>query len=134
MDAPMTALVWFRRDLRLDDSPAWAAATAAHGLVQAVFVADPRLWRGGGLRRQVSLVGHLHALDRRLRQRGGRLAFHHGDPNAVLPRVAGASQAEAVYWNDDSSPYARSRDAAVVIEVYGAARRAWELRRAAGAT
>ena len=130
----MTALVWFRRDLRLEDNPAWAAATAAHGLVQAIFVADPRLWRAGGLRRRVLLVGHLHAPDRRLLQRVGRLAFHHGDPNAVLPRVPGASQAEAVYWNDDSSPNTRSRDAAVVIEVYGAARRAWELGREAGAT
>ena len=30
------ALVWFRRDLRLDDNPAWAAATAAHQRVTAL--------------------------------------------------------------------------------------------------
>lgn len=26
-------MVWFRRDLRLDDNPAWARATAAHDQV-----------------------------------------------------------------------------------------------------
>ena len=41
MSAP--GLVWFRRDLRLSDNPAWAAATASHRDVVALFVADPRL-------------------------------------------------------------------------------------------
>ena len=31
-----TAIVWFRRDLRLEDNPAWAAATEAHDEVVPV--------------------------------------------------------------------------------------------------
>ena len=36
-------IAWFRRDLRLDDNPAWAAATAGHGRVLALYVIDPAL-------------------------------------------------------------------------------------------
>ncbi|MFT5204632.1 MAG: deoxyribodipyrimidine photo-lyase, partial [Candidatus Aldehydirespiratoraceae bacterium] len=35
-------LVWFRRDLRLADNPAWDAATAAHRHVIACFVLEPK--------------------------------------------------------------------------------------------
>lgn len=35
----MTAgVVWFRRELRLEDNPAWAAATAAHDEVATAFL------------------------------------------------------------------------------------------------
>ena len=39
-------LVWFRRDLRLDYNPAWAAATSNHAFVVPLFVIDPRLLGG----------------------------------------------------------------------------------------
>src|ERR1700734_1409811 len=50
-DSPGTmtthALVWFRRDLRLHDNPAWASATASADRVTALYVLDPFLLRGG---------------------------------------------------------------------------------------
>jgi len=33
-------VVWFHRDLRLEDNPAWDAATAAHDEVVTVFVVE----------------------------------------------------------------------------------------------
>ncbi|MDH3682571.1 MAG: deoxyribodipyrimidine photo-lyase, partial [Acidimicrobiia bacterium] len=44
--------MWFRRDLRLDDNPAWAAATAAHDQVVALFVLEPRLLNASGQMRR----------------------------------------------------------------------------------
>ena len=42
----MTALVWFRRDLRVRDQPALRAALDAHEEVVPVFCLDDRLLHG----------------------------------------------------------------------------------------
>ena len=57
-------IAWFRRDLRLDDNPAWAAATAEHGRVLALYVIDPALLDRAGSRRAARLLGDVAALDR----------------------------------------------------------------------
>ena len=41
----MTALVWFRSDLRVDDNTALSRACADHRRVAAVFYATPQQWR-----------------------------------------------------------------------------------------
>lgn len=107
----MTALVWFRRDLRLTDNPAWAAATRDHDLAQALFVVEPRLWNAAGPHRRDHLAGHLTALDRSLRAREGALLVVTGPAASAIPRLA--SRYDALYFNDDHSPYATSRDHAV---------------------
>ncbi|MDH3683236.1 MAG: deoxyribodipyrimidine photo-lyase, partial [Acidimicrobiia bacterium] len=63
-------VVWFRRDLRLDDNPAWAAATEAHIQVVALFVLEPRLLNASGPIRRDQFLGHLHALDEELQDLG----------------------------------------------------------------
>lgn len=105
----MTALVWFRRDLRLANNPAWAAATTEHDTVTALFVLDERLWSRAGPFRGPQLGSSLRALDAELQRRGGRLRVEHGDPAAVVNALA----ADAIYWNDDYTPYSQRRDAAV---------------------
>ncbi len=112
-----TGLVWFRSDLRLGDNPAWAEATALHERVVALFVIDPGLWDGSGAARRNQLGAHLVALDDSLGQWGGRLLVRRGDPvEAVLEAARGA---DAVYWNDDVTPYAARRDRAVRSELDG---------------
>lgn len=107
----MTALVWFRRDLRLADNPAWVAATRDHDRVIALFVIDPALWHQAPTRRTDLLAAHLASLDRRLAERSGRLRVLTGEPGAVVPQEAAGL--EAVYWNNDYTPYALARDATV---------------------
>ncbi|MGB1505539.1 MAG: deoxyribodipyrimidine photo-lyase, partial [Acidimicrobiales bacterium] len=77
-------IVWFRRDLRLDDNPAWAAATHAHDRVVPLVVLEPTLLDNAGPFRRAAFVHALHDLDQALAQRGGRLHVAHGDPAAVL--------------------------------------------------
>lgn len=111
----MTGLVWFRRDLRLDDNPAWSAATSDHDAIVALFVVDPLLWEGSGAHRRIQLRAHLESLDAALAEQGGRLKVRRGRPVDVVKEEA--SRGAAVYWNDDYSPYATKRDAAVAAAV-----------------
>ena len=112
-----TGVVWFRRDLRLDDNPAWASATQQHAQVVALFVLDPVLLDRADERRRARLFGDLTSLDARLADHGGRLLLRTGDPRAVVPAVALETGADAVHVNLDVSPSASARDAAVTSEL-----------------
>lgn len=113
MSASIHHLVWFRRDLRLGDNPAWAAATQHADEVTALFVLDPALFDRAGPYRQQALVAHLQGLDAQLRERGGRLRIEHGDPTVVVPALADELHADMVHWNTDTTPYAVPRDQVV---------------------
>ena len=103
-------LVWFRRDLRLDDNPAWAAATSGHPFVVPLFVIDPRLIDAAGPYRRRQLLATVQALDYALAQAGGRLLIRIGDPVRLVPETVSALGVGAVYWNADVTPFACTRD------------------------
>jgi deoxyribodipyrimidine photo-lyase len=107
------ALVWFRRDLRLDDNPALLAALATGRPVACVFVLDPRLLRGrhaAGVRARFLLDG-LRDLDGRLRARGGGLLLRSGAGPDEVARAAAELGAAEVHASADEAPVARERDA-----------------------
>ncbi len=116
----MTPVVhWFRRDLRLFDNTALAAAAhESNGNVVPLFVLDDRLidpaGRFTGAARIRFLLQSLRVLDQSLREQGSALVLRWGDPRQQVPQVAHECGARAVYWNRDYSPYARARDNAVV--------------------
>jgi deoxyribodipyrimidine photo-lyase len=110
------AIAWFRRDLRLDDNPAWAAATSDHDLVTALFVIDPRLWDRCSPPRVALLAEHLGRLDQSLQARGGRLRVERGDPAVVVPELARRLSAEVVA-NRDHTPYGLSRDRSMPLVI-----------------
>lgn len=112
-DGAGTGVVWFRRDLRLHDNPAWAQATAAHDSVVAVFVLEPRLLERASEIRRNQLLAHLHALDASLHELGGRLVIRTAPADAALLDVARECHGAALYLNSDHSPFSRRRDAAV---------------------
>ncbi len=106
-------IVWFRRDLRVFDHPPLARA-ARRGLVIPVFVFDRALLHHPetGPARVEFLLAALAALDRDLRQLGGRLILRSGDPVQVLPELVRQSQAEGIYAHTDCERiYGRVRDA-----------------------
>ena len=111
----VTSLAWLRRDLRLDDNPALAAALADDDEVVPLFVRDPGLAGaiGGGSRRTARLDAALVDLDTRLRAIGGRLIVRHGRPEEVLPAVVREVGARQVHAARDFTPYAIRRDEAV---------------------
>ncbi|WP_369131685.1 deoxyribodipyrimidine photo-lyase [Modestobacter sp. I12A-02662] len=108
-----TALLWFRRDLRLADHPALLAAVDAagpDGTVLPVFVFDDRLWGPSGAPRRRFLLDCLAVLGA---DTGGALVLRHGDPARVVPQLATEVGARSVHVTADAGPYGRRRDAAV---------------------
>lgn len=119
-----TRILWFRRDLRLHDHPALAAALEPGDgtAVVPLFVVDPRLVGAPrmGAPRLSYLCDALAALDEGLHRRGGRLIVRSGDPRDVVPAVAAETGAAAVHWSAEFTPYGTDRDAAVRAALEGA--------------
>jgi deoxyribodipyrimidine photo-lyase len=114
MIAPGSSAIWWvRRDLRLADNLALAAALAAAPLVVPVYILDPQLLssRFNSLRRTAFLFDGLRALDASLRARGSRLIVRGGEPGEALARLMNEAGAETVVAEQDYSPYAVARDA-----------------------
>jgi deoxyribodipyrimidine photo-lyase len=107
---PVTVL-WFRRDLRLQDHPALAAArleAGRSGSVVPVFVVDPAVLGAVGPNRRRFLAGCLRELRR---DTGGALVLRAGDPGRVVPALAREVGARVVV-SGDYGPYGAARDRA----------------------
>ena len=115
MPASNTALIWFRRDLRLADNPALDAALAAGYQPIPVYIHAPHEegpWAPGGAS-NAWLARSLLALRAQLRQRGSDLLILHGDSLACLQQLVGQSEARAVYWNRRYEPLISQRDTTI---------------------
>jgi len=110
-----TALWWIRRDMRLTDNQALDAALSDAQHVIPVFILDPTILGSDrmALRRVAFLMDGLRQLDASLTARGSRLVVRRGRPTEQLSALVRESQAEAIYAEDDFSPYSRHRDAEV---------------------
>jgi deoxyribodipyrimidine photo-lyase len=102
--ASTSAVMWFRRDLRVRDNPALLAALE-EGSVTALFVLDPAIWATAGAARRAWLAANVLALAERI-----PLTVRHGDPREVVPRVAAGRR---VHVTAETTPYGRRRDATV---------------------
>lgn len=114
-----TAVWWIRRDLRLGDNQALAAALARAEVVIPAFVLDPALLHSSyaGAKRVAFLLSGLNRLDADLRARGSRLIVRRGDPVVELRALLTETGATAVVAEEDVSPYARARDLRVGREL-----------------
>ncbi|MGA8253482.1 MAG: cryptochrome/photolyase family protein [Mycobacterium sp.] len=102
-----SALLWFRRDLRLRDHPALAATSSDGEKVLACFVLDPRLEASSGPRRLQFLGDSLRQLRDDL---DGRLLVTRGQPEQQIPRIAKEIGASAVHISQDFAPFGQRRD------------------------
>ncbi len=107
-----TALVWFRRDLRLSDHAALTAALDAFDTIVPVFVWSPDEegdWPPGGAHRWW-LHHSLAALDASLRDKGSRLILRDGSSIDALLDIAEQTDAECVFYHRRLEPAVRTRD------------------------
>ena len=112
---PRSTLVWFRRDLRLADNPAWQAALARGGLSIPVFVWAPEEeapWSPGAASRWW-LHHSLSALQANLAAAGCPLIIRRGPSRHALQDLLRETGATAVFWNRLYEPAVLERDKAV---------------------
>jgi deoxyribodipyrimidine photo-lyase len=115
------SVVWFRRDLRLADNPALAAAAGAEEILP-VFCFEAALTDGrhSSANRNAYLLASLRELDDRLRSAGAPLHLRRGDPATEIPLIASECGAAEVHVNGDHTAHAVARDrrvAAALVEV-----------------
>jgi len=111
-----SALVWLRRDLRLDDNTALSAALQAAERVYCAFVFDTDILDSLPERadRRVAFIhASVAALKADLEARGGGLHVLHGSARRLIPDLAHRLGVDAVFVARDYEPFARERDGAV---------------------
>ncbi len=116
----MTAIMWFRQDLRLADNPALRAAVA-EGAVLPVYVLDETAggaWALGGASRWW-LHESLTALAASLQKLGAPLVLRRGEWATEIPRLAREAKAESVHAGRLHEPWARAADDAVAGALAG---------------
>jgi deoxyribodipyrimidine photo-lyase len=119
-------ILWFRRDLRLDDNPALEAASRTGAPILPVYVLDET---PGGRRPGAAslwwLERSLAALSTALAARGSRLVLRRGPAHLVIEALAEETAAGGVMWNAVHEPGLAERDAdlAQALRARGAAPR-----------
>ncbi|CAN5811845.1 deoxyribodipyrimidine photo-lyase [soil metagenome] len=103
-----TVIHWFRRDFRITDNTALAAASEAVEVVPVYIVSSwskQHQWTGAN--RQGFLCGCLNSLSQNLEAIGSRLIIRQGDALEELEKLVSETRAEAIYFNRDPDPYGR---------------------------
>ena len=110
------SLVWFRRDLRIDDHAALHHALLGSRRVLCVFVFDREILDAlpSKTDRRVEFIhASVKELGAALEALGGGLIVRHAAARKAIPEIADALGVDAVYCNHDYEPLASARDAAV---------------------
>ena len=111
-----SALVWFRRDLRIADHAALYHALKAARRVYCAFVFDREILDALPSRadRRVEFIhACLVELDAALRKHGGALIVLQGHATKEIALLAKSLKVDAVFINHDYEPAANVRDATV---------------------
>lgn len=110
------SILWLRRELRLHDHVPLSLALAAPHPVQPVFIFDTDILArfDNPKDRRLSFIARtLMHIDAQLQKRGGGLLVLHGKPTDIIPKLARALKADAIYSAEDFEPETRARDKAV---------------------
>lgn len=108
-------LIWFRRDLRLNDHPALLAALDSGQPLIPIYIHAPHEeapWQPGAASRWW-LHHALAALATALSRLGSRLIVRQGDSLAALQRLVTETGADTLHWQRLYDPATRWRDTAI---------------------
>ncbi len=110
------SLFIFRRDLRCDDNSALIRALEESSQVIACFIFDPRQTAVHPYKSEPAfafMVQSLKDLRSELKERKARLFVFEGLPHEVVGRLIENEKIEAVYVNEDYTPFSVKRDLAI---------------------
>jgi deoxyribodipyrimidine photo-lyase len=108
------ALIWFRRDLRLADNPAWQALIDEGHTPIPVYIHDePDAEWPLGEASAWWLHHSLISLQQSLRKHGSDLLIFQGNPESLLPGLLKQARTERLAWNRCYEPAWTARDARI---------------------
>ena len=107
----MTTIVWFRKDLRIQDNPALLEASKK-GAVLPIFIWSPEeeVYDHKAQASQLWLYHSLQALADQLKQLGLPLILRKGSSLDILKDIIKESNAQALYFNERYEPVIHNRD------------------------
>ncbi len=110
-------IVWFRRDLRVEDHAALYHASLSGAPIVPLFIFDTEIIKalpsdGAAFDFQAQC---LRDLKRSLEKLGGKLILRKGRAKAVHSSLIGELKPSALYFNRDYEPSARRRDAEIAL-------------------
>ncbi|MCO5733789.1 deoxyribodipyrimidine photo-lyase [Rhizobium sp. SSA_523] len=99
--SPSPVILWFRKDLRLDDNGAVTAAVESEAPVICIYIREPATGSIGPLggAQEWWLHHSLEALSARLAEAGNRLILRTGEAGEVLRQLAAETGAQALFLN-----------------------------------
>jgi deoxyribodipyrimidine photo-lyase len=111
------SIMWFRRDLRIEDNTALHHALDSGNSVLPVFLFDTHILKE--LPRNDARVSFIYKklkqLHQTFKEKGSGLLTYFGEPETLWETILSQYSVASVYCNTDYEPYARERDAAVGI-------------------
>ena len=110
MSLTKTSIIWFRRDLRINDHPALLAAIESAEQVIPLFILDKKQIDEAGEKLLAYMGQSLRALDESL---GNRLHIIEGDQVTVLQELIAEHGVEEVHISAEYERYGAERDARV---------------------
>lgn len=105
---PTTAIVWFRRDLRLNDNPALTYAVRHFDNIVTLYIHEPDSSIGAASRWW--LHHSLVSLNESLKAKESTLIIRQGESLSVLQQLIKETQAQAVCWNRRYEPHHIAQD------------------------
>ena len=110
MPAPKTSIIWFRRDLRINDHPALLAAIESSDQVIPLFILDKQQIKEAGANLLAYMSQSLRQLDESL---GNKLHIIEGDQVEILSELIKKYGVTEVHISAEYERYGAARDARV---------------------
>src|SRR4051812_44374446 len=113
MSKPSISIMWFRRDLRLDDNAALYYALRSGEAVLPIFIFDKNILddlEDKHDRRIQFIHGALQEMQAALEKHKSSLEVYYGEPLTVYESLGEKYTIKTVYANEDYEQYAINRD------------------------
>lgn len=107
------ALVWLRRDLRLQDNTAISEASRSSNNIAVVFVFDKKILNQikTPTDHRISFIfDSITELNSELEKKGSHLIVQYGDPIQKIPNLVKNLGASSLFFNEDYELYSKKRD------------------------